>query len=534
MKLLDNTNALLGDDLQDTLQPGARLKIAASCFSLYAFEALKTELSKIDSLQFIFTAPTFVAAEVTDDRLRKERREFFIPKLSRETSLYGTAFEIQLRNQLTQRAIARECAEWIRRKARFKSNRTQAPMQAFAHVSTDAGNAAYMPLTGFTLTDLGYQKGDAISNFVNRFDEAAHTNSYLQLFDQIWRDPEQLADVTEAICSHIESVYQENAPERIYLLMLYNIFREFLDDIDEDVLPNDRTGYQDSLVWQKLFNFQRDAATGIINKLETYNGCILADSVGLGKTFTALAVIKYYELRNKSVLVLCPKKLADNWRNFNANLKTNLFAQDRLNYDVLCHTDLSRTRGESFGIPLNRVNWGNYDLVVIDESHNFRNNEVYKDRETRYQKLMNKVIREGVKTKVLMLSATPVNNRFTDLRNQLALAYEGQSEALSDKLRSKNSVEEIFRQAQKAFNSWSQLPPEQRTAAGILKTLDFDFFELLDAVTIARSRRHIETFYDTRDIGPFAGGRTTALTTTIQGLDDFELIAFLVIMKDEG
>ena len=224
MKLLDNTNSLLGDDLKDTLQPGARLKIAASCFSLYAFEALKTELSKIDSLQFIFTAPTFVAAEVTD-RLHKERREFYIPKLGRETSLYGTAFEIHLRNQLTQRAIARECAEWMRRKARFKSNRTQAPMQAFAHLSTAAGDAAYMPLNGFTLTDLGYQKGDAVSNFVNRFDEAAHTHSYLQLFEQIWRDPEQLADVTEAIRNHIASVYQENAPERLYFLMLYNLFR---------------------------------------------------------------------------------------------------------------------------------------------------------------------------------------------------------------------------------------------------------------------------------------------------------------------
>lgn len=185
------------------------------------------------------------------------------------------------------------------------------------------------------------------------------------------------------------------------------------------------------MIWNKLFNYQKDAATGIINKLETYNGCILADSVGLGKTFTALAVIKYYELRNKSVLLLCPKKLADNWLNFNRNLKTNIFAKDRFSYDVLCHTDLSRTSGESFGTPLNRINWGNYDLVVIDESHNFRNNDAVKDRETRYQKLMNKVIRAGVKTKVLMLSATPVNNRFTDLRNQLALAYEGDSSNLT-------------------------------------------------------------------------------------------------------
>ena len=502
MKIIDNTSQLFGDDLKATVGRGARLKIAASCFSIYAFEALKSELSKIESLQFIFTAPTFVPMEVTD-RLRKERREFFIPKSRRESGLYGTEFEIQLRNKLTQRAVARECADWIRKKARFRSNTTKAPMQQFLHVASDDGGIAYMPISGFTAVDLGYQKGDAVSNFVTRFDDPNHTQMYLQLFDQIWSDPEKLNDVTAAICDHIESVYQENSPERIYFLMLYNIFQDFLEDIDEDVLPNDLTGYRDSVVWNKLFNYQKDAATGIINKLETYNGCILADSVGLGKTFTALAVIKYYELRNRAVLVLCPKKLADNWRNYNTNLTTNIFAKDRFNYDVLCHTDLSRTSGESFGIPLNRVNWGNYDLVVIDESHNFRNNDVFKDRETRYQKLMNKVIRAGVKTKVLMLSATPVNNRFTDLRNQLALAYEGQSEALSQNLKTQTSIEEIFRRAQKAFNAWTTLPPDERTAASILKALDFDFFELLDAVTIARSRKHIETFYDTKDIGKF-------------------------------
>lgn len=502
MKIIDNSSQLLGDDLKGTMSRGSRLKIAASCFSIYAFEALKAELSKVDSLQFIFTAPTFVPTDVTD-RLRKERREFFIPKASRESGLYGTEFEIQLRNKLTQRAVARECAAWIRKKAKFKSNTSKAPMQQFMHVDSSSEGIAYMPISGFTAVDLGYQKGDAVSNFVTKFDDPNHAQMYLQLFNQIWTDPEKVKDVTDAICDHIESVYQENSPERIYFMMLYNIFQDFLEDIDEDVLPNDLTGYQDSLVWNKLFNFQKDAATGIINKLETYNGCILADSVGLGKTFTALAVVKYYELRNRAVLVLCPKKLADNWRNYNTNLTTNIFAKDRFNYDVLCHTDLSRTSGESFGIPLNRINWGNYDLVVIDESHNFRNNDVYKDRETRYQKLMNKVIRAGVKTKVLMLSATPVNNRFTDLRNQLALAYEGQSEGLSRNLKTDTSVEEIFRRAQKAFNTWSLLPPDERNASSILKALDFDFFELLDAVTIARSRKHIETFYDTKDIGKF-------------------------------
>ncbi|UZF20948.1 DEAD/DEAH box helicase family protein [Ralstonia pseudosolanacearum] len=502
MELIDNISRLLGDDLKQTVRPGARLKIAASCFSMYAFEALKAELEKLDELNFIFTSPTFIADEVTD-KIRKERKEFHIPKLDRERSLYGSEFEIQLRNKLTQRAVAKECADWIRRKAKFKSNRTKAPMQQFACVQAGDTDTAYTPLHGFTAVDLGYQQGNAVSNLVNKMDEAPFAATYLSLFDQIWNDPEKLEDVTAQICEHIASVYQENSPESIYFLMLYNIFNEFLDDIDEDVLPNDRTGYQDTLIWNKLFNYQKDAATGIINKLESYNGCILADSVGLGKTFTALAVIKYYELRNRSVLVLCPKKLADNWLNYNRNLKTNIFARDRFNYDVLCHTDLNRTSGESFGTPLNRINWGNYDLVVIDESHNFRNNDAYKDKETRYQKLMRKVIQEGVKTKVLMLSATPVNNRFNDLRNQLALAYEGDSENLSKKLRIGKSVEEIFRGAQAAFNTWSKLPPEERTARAILDSLDFDFFELLDSVTIARSRKHIQTFYDTRDIGQF-------------------------------
>ncbi len=502
MKIIDNINSLLGDDLKEALRPKTRLKVAASCFSIYAYEALKSELGKIEALEFIFTAPAFVPNEVAD-KLRKERREFFIPKADRERSLYGSEFEIRLRNKLTQRAVARECAEWMQRKARFRSNKTKAPMQQFACVQGNSREAAYMPLHGFTAVDLGYQPGNAVSNIVNRFDETAFTTTYLQLFDQIWNDPEKLEDVTNSICDHVASVYKENSPEKIYFLMLYNIFNEFLGDVDEDVLPNDRTGYLETQVWKKLFIFQRDAAVGIINKLETYNGSILADSVGLGKTITALAVVKYYGLRNRNVLVLCPKKLADNWLNYNSNLKTNIFAKDRFNYDVLCHTDLSRTSGESFGIPLNRVNWGNYDLVVIDESHNFRNNEAFKDRETRYQKLMNRVIRDGVKTKVLMLSATPVNNRFNDLRNQLALACESDSENLGGKLRGGRSVEEIFRSAQGAFNQWVKLPTEKRTAKAILDSLDFDFFELIDSVTIARSRKHIRTFYDTKDVGPF-------------------------------
>lgn len=359
METIDNLNSLLGDSLKQTLKPNSKLQIAASCFSVFAYEALKEELEKVESVEFIFTSPTFVQGEATD-KLPKEKREFFIPKLERERSLYGTEFEIQLRNKLTQRAIARECADWIRHKVTFRSNATKSTMQQMACIlPTEEEPTVYFPLQGFTAVDLGYQPGNALSNIVNKFTGSPMTDGYIRLFKQIWNDQEKLEDVTTQVCDHISVIYTENSPERIYFVMLYNIFSEFLEDINEDCMPNDRTGYQESVVWNKLFNFQRDAAVGIINKLETYNGCILADSVGLGKTFSALAVIKYYELRNKSVLVLCPKKLADNWLTYNRNLKTNILAADRLNYDVLNHTDLQRTRGYSHGTPLKQVNWGN-------------------------------------------------------------------------------------------------------------------------------------------------------------------------------
>ena len=309
MRIIDNVSNLLGDDLKAAVTSGSKLRIAASTFSIFAFEALRDELGKLSELEFIFTSPSFVT-ETATARIRKERREFYIPPGRAESSLYGSEFEIRLRNRLTQRAIAKECADWVRRKVSFRSNATGNPMQQFAVVDD---HAAYMPVQGFTTADLGYEPGPAVSNMVNRFDEKPVTDQYVQLFEQIWNNANQVNDVTEAVAEHIASVYAENSPERIYFLILYNLFAEFLDDVSNDVLPNERTGFQDKKIWQSLYNFQRDAAIGIINKLETYNGCILADSVGLGKTFTTLAVIKYYELRNKSVLVLAPKKLAENW-----------------------------------------------------------------------------------------------------------------------------------------------------------------------------------------------------------------------------
>ncbi len=499
MKILDNITNTVRDDLRVEIKRGSKISVAAACFSMYAYQELKKQLESVEEFRFIFTSPTFVK-----EKSEKQKREFYIPRLSRETSLYGTEFEIKLRNEMTQRAIAKECADWIRRKAKFKSNTTGENMTGFMTVDAKDAQTAYMPMSGFTTVDIGCERGNNTYNMVNCM-EAPFSQQYMQLFDQLWNNREKMQDVTDVVIENISTAYAENSPEFIYFMTLYHVFSEFLDDISEDVLPNEATGFKQSKIWSMLYDFQRDAVLAIINKLEKYNGCILADSVGLGKTFTALAVVKYYENRNKSVLVLCPKKLAENWNTYKDNYVNNPIAADRLNYDVLFHTDLSRNGGMSNGLDLSRLNWGNYDLIVIDESHNFRNGigTHSNTQENRYQKLMEKVIRAGVKTKVLMLSATPVNNRFVDLKNQLAIAYEGNSENLDERLNTTKSLEDIFKQAQKAFNAWSKLDQEQPTTDALLRTLDFDFFELLDSVTIARSRKHIEKYYDTNEIGKF-------------------------------
>ena len=499
MKIFDNISEIVRDDMVTTIAKGSRVSVAAACFSMYAYKELKKQLEGVDEFRFIFTSPTF-----TTEKASKEKREFYIPRLNRESSLYGTEFEIKLRNEMTQKSIAKECADWIRRKTVFKSNITGENMQGFMTVESSTEQVAYMPMTGFTTVDIGCERGNNSYNMTNRM-EAPFSTQYMQLFEKIWNDRSKMQDVTDVVIENISSAYNENSPEFIYFMTLYHVFSEFLADISEDVLPNESTGFKESKIWNLLYDFQKDAVLAIINKLEKYNGCILADSVGLGKTFTALAVVKYYENRNKSVLVLCPKKLAENWNTYKGNYMNNPIALDRLRYDVLFHTDLSRTGGTSNGIELDRLNWGNYDLVVIDESHNFRNGvgTHANTTENRYVKLMEKVIRTGVKTKVLMLSATPVNNRFVDLRNQLAIAYKGDSEQIDSKLATKKSIDDIFRQAQKAYNAWCKLDPEDRTTDALLRTLDFDFFEVLDSVTIARSRKHISKYYSTAEIGKF-------------------------------
>lgn len=502
MMEIDNRSIRLGDELKKEIKPGSKVKIAAATFSMFAFQQLKEELETIEKLKFIFTNPTFVT-----DETRVGYREYTIPKKEREQSIFGGRYELKLMNELTQKAIARECAEWIRKKACFKSiNIETDEMPNGMRIETDDDTVAVDRLKNFDRKELGYDS--SLFKTTRNIYHAPLSLSYLDEFDSLWQNDEYFRDVTEEFLETLNLAHKEHSPEFLYYVMLYNLFSEFLEDINDDYTPNEQVGYKNTKLWNLLYDFQQDAVKSIISKLEKYNGCILADSVGLGKTFTALAVMTYYAYRGKRILVLCPKKLENNWNMYRHDYVNNPIYDRHLIYDVLYHTDLSRDKGTSNGIDLALNKWENYDLVVIDESHNFRNggsseSDQAEGRENRYSRLMNRIIKSGVPTKVLMLSATPVNNRFNDLKNQIALAYEGEVEQIDGKLDTQSSINDIFRNAQLAYNRWADLPAEERTTDKLLSTLDFDFFKVLDSVTIARSRKHIREFYDRKAIGDF-------------------------------
>ena len=484
--LIDNkNNAKIGDKLKESIQHNSKLSIISGLFSIYAYDALKTELEKIDSVRLLLSRTK--ANIDANDHLN--------------ISLTGDDNETRLRNKLNQSKIARECANWITSKSQVNiTQRSGTVSQTLYHVIGDSSNLAIQGSSNFTTSGLGYTESASFDMNMG-FEDTKNTSDLLSWFDSIWNNQAAVQEAKGLLQQQLELLFKEQSSQFIYFLTLYNIFKDFIEQIDEEKIIRTKTGFKNTLVWNKLYKFQRDGVLGAIDKIERFNGCIIADSVGLGKTFEALAIIKYYELRNDRVLVLCPKKLRDNWTLFTINDKRNLFADDRFNYDVLNHTDLTREDGQSGEINLESINWGNYDLIVIDESHNFRNNNPRKDGKTRYSQLMHDVIRSGVKTKVLMLSATPVNNRMNDLKNQVSFITEGKDDALAD--HGIHSVEQTLKQAQSRFNQWVKQDPKSRTVEALMDSMNFDYFKLLDILTIARSRKHIEKYYGTADIGKF-------------------------------
>lgn len=495
-QILDNRrNGKVGEAIKEAIKPGSRLSFISSCFTIFAFDKLKEELAKCEKLRFLFIEPAFIKGNL------KETREYYISRTNREKNLSGNEFELKLKNELTQSSIAKECAEWLKDKAELRSlnNTTVEPIKLY-HIENNDNQVAIQGNSDFTAEGLGFTYSPRMNvNTLSRNPET--TKELLNFFDEVWSDKSLVEDVKDEVLNRVLNLYQENAPEFIYFVTLYNIFRNFIEEFDEESIVKSRTGFKNTLIWNKLYKFQQDGVLGAIEKLERHNGCILADSVGLGKTFEGLAVIKYYELRNSRALVLCPKKLKENWTVYTINDRRNTLLDDRFNFDVLNHTDLSRYAGYSGEINLETLNWGNYDLIVIDESHNFRNNDPRIDHETRYSRLMNQVIKQGVKTKVLMLSATPVNNRMNDLKNQIAFITEGDDNAFEEN--GIQNIEHTLKKAQAVFNRWSKLPDSERTLDRFLNMVNLDYFKLLDTATIARSRKHIEKYYNIEEVGEF-------------------------------
>lgn len=500
--VLDNSKiGAISDYIKENTQRDSEITITSSIFTIFAFEELRKVLEESKKFRFLFNEPTFIKNIIQNN---KEVKEFQLQMQQRERNISEFALEIDLKNNLDQNQIASKCYQFIKEKAEVKSVTTSGkvtPSNIFVQNKNGKDYLIQGNNIAFSKDGLGYTNEMRFDfNTVN--DEKEMIEQYLKFITQIFENEELVVDVKEELLNHISNLYKENSPELLYYVTLYNIFGEKLLNMDDMARVKERTGINKTKVWNCLYNFQHDAVVGAIKKLELYNGCVIADSVGLGKTFEALAIIKYYELRNDRVLVLTPKKLRGNWTSYRANSTANILAEDRFNYDVLNHTDLSRDKGYSGDINLENINWGNYDLLVIDESHNFRNNVARKGKITRYQKLMNNIIQSGVKTKVLLLSATPVNNRLADLKNQIMFITEGRDDAFKENA-GINSIENTLRIAQQRFGEWSKLPKEEQTTKNLLPMLDYNFFNLLNTVTIARSRKHIQTYYDTKDIGEF-------------------------------
>ena len=479
-------------ELEKHIRKGSKVSTISAYFTMYAYSALKKELDKIDEMRFIFTTPSF------SKNKDKEAREYEIVN----NNIFGNEFELKLRNEMTQSAVAKDCAKWLKDKVEiksFKEPNVAQPRMIHVHNKSEE-DIVINGSVDFTTDGLGIT-GSNRADFNNFMAGEEFTDSQLLSFDTLWNNEMVLTDVKDKLLKQMEIMYEENSGEFIYFKSLYHIFYNYLDELDEDNIVKKGNRLKETKIWNTLYQFQQDAVIGAIDKIEKYNGCILADSVGLGKTFTALAIIQYYELRNDRVLVLVPKKLRENWTIYTLNDKRNIFAEDRFRYDVLNHTDLSRERGFSGNIDLKTINWENYDLVVIDESHNFRNNPAVKDRVTRYQRLMNDVIKQGHKTKLLMLSATPVNNKMNDIKNQIAFITEDKDNALEEI--GISSINHTLRNAQTIFNQWSKLDDNTRTGEKFVDMMDLEYFKLLDTLTIARSRKHIEKYYDLAEIGEF-------------------------------
>ena len=478
--ILDNQAATVVDHLRRNLRGADAFDIASAYFTIYGYELLAEELDRVGRVRFLFGDPNSVEDLDPGD---EEPKSFELTERGLEPN-----------HTLQQKARAKQCAEWVTKDTVAVRSVSQVNfLHGKMYLTTSPGSASgVVGSSNFTKRGLG--GSDRPNLEINLATEDADALTELnEWFNRLWSNDRLTKDVKQEVLDSLERIGGDYAPEAVYYKTLYELFRK---DIEARLAGDDAaaaTGFMDSRIWNALYEFQKDGAKSVIAKLMAHNGCILADSVGLGKTYTALAVIKYFELHNRHVLVLCPRKLFENWALYPAiyGHRQNPFRDDRFGFTVLAHTDLSRTSGSSGGVNLANFHWENYDLVVIDESHNFRN-----DGGQRYQRLLEKVVKAGAKTKVLMLSATPVNTSLIDLRNQVYLMTEGREGAFQQSLGVGN-IRTMMAAAQRQFKSWEteQAKQNRRDKAQLLEKLGADFLRLLGGVSISRSRRQIERFY---------------------------------------
>ena len=442
----NHTRGKVADFLMAKVTPASALSVVSAYFTIYAFDALSSRLDHIESLRFLFGEPSFIKAL---DPEKVDKKAFQIEDVG-----------LALANRLQQKDVARRCAQWISQKVEIRSVRKANLLHGkLYHIDDGKREHALMGSSNFTNRGLGLSNTPNIE--LNMVVDSDRDRADLKLwFDELWADTSLVEDVKAQVLAYLAQLYVNHSPEFIYFKTLFHVFDKFLLGQQETDASFNKTKITESAVWKALFDFQKDGVKAAIHKINKHNGCILADSVGLGKTYSALAVIKYFELRNsQKVLVLCPKKLRENWTVYLGSNMTELnpFVSDKFSYMVLSHTDLSRESGTAGDVNLAAINWGNFDLVVIDESHNFRNNVKGKRDEdgnvikkSRYERLMHDIIQSGVKTKVMLLSATPVNNDLKDLRNQLYLVSEGRDHAFAQST-GIVSIKQTLDTAQKTF-----------------------------------------------------------------------------------
>ena len=464
------------------------LDIVTGFFSVTGLELLGKHFSPNNEYRLI------LAQMVADDKFQDQILDLLNENCGIENALHlsdaaKNALEFLRRDQVKVKAIINAFCH--------------AKLYLFKDKKDPAHNYFIQGSSNLTYAGLGYVPS---SNVELNMADTGNTDAYRSLrdwFQEQWSDvaksemPEdrekprgKQIDVKQYFIQEIEKIFRKYTPEEIYYKILFELFNADLDLDGGIEHKQDMQLLQTSVIWKTLFNYQQKGVISLIKMLRKYNGAILADAVGLGKTFSALAVIKYFQTQNYLTVLLCPKKLEQNWTQYLRRTGSR-FEKDEFDYIVRFHTDMQGDRLDHYNdAKLNYLQTRKKILIVIDESHNLRN-----EKSGRYQELMSKLIQnkegqENRDVKVLMLSATPINTGLNDVKGQFNLIGHGNDAAFDNEEFGVESLLNLFKDAQSKYTQWCNNP--DRTIGGFIATLPPKFFNLTDKLIVARTRKLIE------------------------------------------